>query len=202
MLERPFDVERDQPKISISTNSESRHARSSIGIIVPGNPEQWQAAGVMARELIAWIAERAPVDPESVIEPMLRESQRLDIAFEPPRACFLMALANSTRDDGLIESVPAGITAVRLIEPGIAELKRVWVRPQFRDRGIASMLLDLAIEKARAMLAHTMRLETAPAIMPRAHAMYLARGFRVIEPYSGLPQHAPDVVAMELPLTM
>lgn len=207
---RPFDEERNRE--FGATRPVPRPVDidlTDVHIIIPQNAEQWHEAGRMARELVAWIAERTTIDQASVVEPMLRESCHLDVLYRPPCACFLMAVASTSatlahdgRDVGqrIDRSIPAGITAVRLIEPGIAELKRVWVRPEFRGRGIASLLLDHALMHARAMIAHTMRLETAPAIMPHAHAMYIARGFRPIRPYSGLVQHAPDVVAMELSL--
>ena len=204
---RPFDEERDRIVEASHPTWRQSPGLPTVRIVIPHNEKQWQEAGRMARELIAWIAERTAIDRASVVEPMLQESHHLDVLYRPPLARFLMAMAlpngTAASTPGPVEidsSRAAGITAVRLIGPGVAELKRVWVRPEFRGQGIASLMLNHALEHARMMIAHTIRLETAPAIMPHAHAMYLARGFQPIQPYSGLAQHAPDVVAMELSL--
>jgi GNAT superfamily N-acetyltransferase len=205
---RPFDEERDRIMEATHPTWRQPAGLPTVRIVIPHNEKHWQEAGRMARELVEWIAGQTAIDRASVVEPMLRESHHLDVVYRPPLACFLMAMAvpNATAASmpgrvDIVASQAAGITAIRLIEPGVAELKRVWVRPEFRGQGIASLMLDHALEHARMMIAHTIRLETAPAIMPHAHAMYLARGFQPIQPYSGLAQHAPDVVAMELSLT-
>jgi ribosomal protein S18 acetylase RimI-like enzyme len=111
--------------------------------------------------------------------------------YAPPQGLLLL---------GRVDHNAAGITAVKRLSPGTAELIRVWVRPAFRGLGLTSALLDHALAAARAMHVRSIRLETSPAIMPRAYSMYRARGFNAIVPYSGLEQHAADIVAMELEL--
>ncbi|MGH7503473.1 MAG: GNAT family N-acetyltransferase [Longimicrobiales bacterium] len=161
----------------------------TIRIDTPASVAEWNEARALVHELVAWLIQTTPLDFDAVVAPMLREIELLADHYSPPGACLLL---------GHMKSEPAGVTAVRILEPGIAELKRVWVRPHFRNMGLASRLLDCAFIRARAMGALSLRLETSPSIMPRAHAMYLNRGFQPIPHYSELERHASDVVAMEL----
>ncbi|MGH7399917.1 MAG: GNAT family N-acetyltransferase, partial [Candidatus Rokuibacteriota bacterium] len=43
-----------------------------------------------------------------------------------------------------------GTAAVRRLEPGVAELKRMWLRPACRGHGLARRLMDRCLEEARA----------------------------------------------------
>lgn len=78
--------------------------------------------------------------------------------------------------------VAAGCVALQPIAEGVAELKRMYVRPESRRRGIARLLTEHAIATARAMGYTTMRLGTL-STMTSAQQLYTGLGFRRIEPY-------------------
>ena len=81
----------------------------------------------------------------------------------------------------------AGCVALRPLksDPSGAscELKRLWVRPEFRGRGLGGALTDAALAAARDIGYTSMKLDTLPAKMPSAVAMYRAFGFEECAPY-------------------
>jgi putative acetyltransferase len=92
---------------------------------------------------------------------------------------------------------PAGCVALRQIGDGICEMKRLYVRPAFRRRGLGRALATVVITAAREIGYVCMRLDT-PASMKQAIRLYESLGFRRIAPYYGNP--GACVIFMELDL--
>jgi ribosomal protein S18 acetylase RimI-like enzyme len=80
------------------------------------------------------------------------------------------------------ESVALGCVALHALAPDTAELKRMYVRPEARGRGVARQLLAHAVAAAAARGYARLRLGTLPT-MRVAQRLYTSVGFRRIAPY-------------------
>lgn len=107
--------------------------------------------------------------------------------YAPPGGCILLA-----RD---LEGEAVGCVSLRPIEPGICEMKRMYVVPGVRGRGLGRALAMGLIDQARRMGYAKMRLDTL-ASLEAANELYRSLGFEEIGPY----RHNPfdDAVFMEL----
>jgi putative acetyltransferase len=87
----------------------------------------------------------------------------------------------------------AGCVALRPLDPGACEMKRLYVVPGFGGAGIGRRLAERIVEEGRAIGYRLMRLDTIPERMSAAQHVYRSLGFRQIPPY----YHNPlDGVAM------
>jgi GNAT superfamily N-acetyltransferase len=97
-----------------------------------------------------------------------------------------------------IENELAGIVALRKLEDGICEMKRLFLRENARGHGLGKMLVERLISDAKAIGYSKMRLDTFPPKMGKAVKIYESYGFRPIEKYYDNPHE--DVLFMELDL--
>jgi putative acetyltransferase len=95
------------------------------------------------------------------------------------------------------EEQAVGCAGIRKIEEGVCELKRLYVPPAFRGRGIGRLLAIQAVNDARVIGYGRMRLDTLPP-MQRAQELYKSLGFRPIAPYTNNP--VAGAVFLELKL--
>ncbi len=86
-----------------------------------------------------------------------------------------------------LEAQLAGCVALHGLEPGICEMKRLYLRPQFRGKGLGRVIADQIIAEARQIGYQRMRLDTVEPVMTDAVAMYRKLGFVEIAPYRTNP---------------
>jgi GNAT superfamily N-acetyltransferase len=128
-------------------------------------------------------------DIKSMLE---RDMTELEV-YLPPDGRMLLAIERATA---------AGIACMRRIREKTGEIKRMYVRPEFRRRGIGRALVDALISEAQEIGHATMRLDST-RFMAAAHSLYRSMGFREIEPYleSEIPREFQQYwVFMELRL--
>jgi putative acetyltransferase len=94
--------------------------------------------------------------------------------YAPPHGRLLLAQ---------YEDLIAGCVALHKLEPGICEMKRLYLRPQFRGKGLGRALADQIIAEARQIGYERIRLDTVEPVMKDAVAMYRRIGFQEIAPY-------------------
>jgi ribosomal protein S18 acetylase RimI-like enzyme len=146
-------------------------------LIRPARPDELDAVRELFREY-----------GEFVGSPICFENFAREIASLPGEyICLLVA-----EESGEL----AGCAALRRIGEGIAEMKRLYVRPAFQGRGLGRLLAARIIQEAQAQGYQLLRLDTLP-VMGSALALYRGLGFREIPPYGGNP---PEAICFELPL--
>lgn len=82
-----------------------------------------------------------------------------------------------------VDGRPAGCVGVRMLAPDMAELSRMYIRPEFRRAGGGGRLLGEADRAAGELGARTMRLDTRNDLV-EARAMYARYGYREIPAYN------------------
>ncbi len=115
--------------------------------------------------------------------------------YAPPHGRLLLAYL----DDDQVSARAAGCVALHRLEPGICEMKRLYVRPEFRGEGIGRKLTEAVIREAVSIAYDRMRLDTIAAKMAEAVKLYRSLGFQEIAPYRSNP--IPTALYMELRLT-
>lgn len=107
------------------------------------------------------------------IETMIEDDMsHLDV-FSPPNGRLVLAC----NGDEVV-----GIGCLRRSVEGVGEVKRMYVRPSARGRGIAREILNALLSEARTLGYGRIRLDSA-GFMTAAHALYRSSGFRDIQPY-------------------
>jgi GNAT superfamily N-acetyltransferase len=94
----------------------------------------------------------------------------------PPRGIFYLI-----KTDGQL----AGMGGLRLLRPEVAEVKRIYIRPEFRGQRLGELTLNRLLDDARAFGYKRVFLDTG-VFMKSAHRLYEASGFSDCAAYDGV----------------
>ena len=125
----------------------------------------------MLREYVAWIG------VDLAFQEIDEEIADLPGDYDEPGGALLVADENHH----LI-----GMIALRPLSGSICEMKRLWVRPEGRGRGVAKELVAQILDRARHLNYDEIRLDTLP-MMTDAQSLYESIGFHDIAPYYKTP---------------
>jgi len=154
----------------------------TIRLLQPESAAEW----IQGRELVEEYV--ASLDMDLTYENIGHELDNLASAYGPPDGGFLLALENG---GGL------GCAVLRRFSDDAAEIKRLYVRPTARGRGVGRLLALGIISLARQRGYTRLLLDTLPS-MTDAQNLYASLGFVPIEPYCYNP--VPGTTFMQLEL--
>jgi putative acetyltransferase len=147
-------------------------------IIRPAAPEDLDEIRAMLREYAAWL------EVDLCFQNFEAELAGLPGEYAPLRGRLLIA-------EG------AGCVALRPIDDEICEMKRLYVRPEYRGSGLGRGLVLAIIEEARCIGYRRIRLDTMPK-MDNAQRLYGSLGFREIPPYRYNPEPGARFLELDL----
>ena len=145
---------------------------NNIRIIKADTSETFEQGKILFKEYAA------SLDFDLVYQNFEKELNTLAVQYNEPEGALLLCCI----DDG----TAIGCTGVRKFSEGIAELKRLYVKPDYRSMKIGKRLLESAIAAAKQLNYKFIRLDTVPG-QEKAHELYKLLGFYEIEPYRFSP---------------
>lgn len=145
-----------------------------------------------ARELFREYGKALDVD--LCFQDFERELRELPGKYASPAGRIVLAHYNDERTSARL----AGCGALRPLSAEICEMKRLYVRPEFRGKGIGRALASVLITAAQEIGYGALRLDTLPQ-MREAHKLYEQLGFREISAYC--PNPVEGVRYLELNLS-
>ena len=154
-----------------------------MNLIQVSTPDQIEQTRTLFKEYESWLGINL------CFQNFERELANLPGEYVPPDGRLLLAV-----QDGKL----AGCVALRKIGERISEMKRLFLRPDFRGQGLGRKLVEAIIAEANAIGYQRVRLDTLPPKMNDAIALYRSIGFKEIEPY--YPNPVPGAKFMELSL--
>jgi GNAT superfamily N-acetyltransferase len=148
---------------------------------------------------------RWPDDAEAIRE-LFREYQRflnVDLCFQSFEEELAGLPRPYARPEGnawlaTADGQAAGCVAIKPLEPGVCEMKRLFVRPAVRGTGAGRRLAEVCLEWSASAGYQLMRLDTLTRLRP-ALALYQSLGFQERSAYYANPLEG--VVYMERPLS-
>lgn len=140
-----------------------------------------------ARALFREYADTRKGDP--ALEGFPEEITALPGNYAPPDGNIILAYHNGKA---------AGCVAVRKLDEHICEMKRLYVSPMFRGKGVGRYLVEAILKQARLLGYARMRLDTIPG-MQSAQMLYESMGFSEIPAYRNNPNTGTKYYEVELP---
>ncbi len=153
--------------VRVQSNIDLRRS-SSFTVHQASTGADWREATALLYDYVEWVRGWTGIDP---------------VAEQPQLHTELCCLADhyATDDAALYlaawQGIAVGAVAIRVEPDGSAELKRMYVRPVARGRGIADRLIGVAVADVTERQCHTAWLQTLRGAMDPAIAVYRRNGF-------------------------
>ena len=135
--------------------------------VVPQSQDDWR----QARRLVEEYA--ASLDLDLSFQGFAHEVEHLASEYAEPAGAFLLAGQNGAY---------LGCVGVRRFADGVGEVKRLYVRPAARGRGVGRLLAEGIVTAARRLGYRRLLLDTLPS-MKEAGMLYASLGFKPTAPY-------------------
>jgi len=116
------------------------------------------------------------------------ELDNFPVQYSPPTGSLFLALS---------QNLPIGCVGVRYFEDDICEMKRLFVKPNFRGKRVGRLLAEAAVKAGKNLGYERMRLDTLPT-MEKANHLYRSLGFIEIEPYRYNPIEGAKYLELNL----
>lgn len=168
----------------------------TLEIVSATTPDQLDAVRGLMQAFVDWHLGRNGADRDLVERyfdagAFEEELASLPGKYAPPHGRLLLAELNGQ---------PVGCVALRALDAGACEMKRMFVPPAFHSQGVGRALAEAVIDDAKAIGYTTMRLDTSRE-QHQALGLYRSLGFVEIAPYYDVPPEMVGwLVYMELPL--
>ena len=153
---------------------------SNFELIAVETDAQVAAVRALVREYAAWI------NVDLCFQEIDAEIDGLPGKYAAAHGGVLLLALNGTQ--------AAGCVALRALEPGVCEMKRLWVRDAFRGAHLGELLARTILQRAADLGYSSIRLDTL-AHMTRAQRLYAQLGFREIPAYYDNP--IPGTIYLE-----
>lgn len=140
----------------------------TIKIITATKDDEFDEGKTMVKEYVEWLG----VDLS--FQNFDLEFATFSTVFNKPEGALLLAMHGVNY---------VGLLGIKKFDENCCELKRMWIRPEHRNKGIARILLKKSLEVAKELGYTLIRLDTSTTLMASAIRMYLEVGFYEIEPY-------------------
>jgi GNAT superfamily N-acetyltransferase len=152
----------------------------SVDLVRLQTTEEVEKAEPLFREYVEWARERLATDYGIVWGDAEVERAHEGFRIGWPKLLGERGRIYLARHNGQA----AGVGALKPISDEVAEVKRVFVRPEGRGLGIARTIMTRLIDDATALSFRMVRLDTMP-FMTDAHRLYRSLGFVDAAPYAG-----------------
>ncbi len=158
-----------------------------LEIISVKNNEDIDVARSILEEYLACREFENSIFPQEV-QAFQKQLSKLPAEFAGPSGCLFLAMHGE---------LPAGCVGLRDLGNGICEMKRLYVRPEFRGLKIGRKLMESIIAEARRIGYSAIRGDTIPS-MQAAQALYASFGFKEIGPYRYNPIEGVKFIELKL----
>lgn len=156
---------------------------ADMDLIQTETVNQIEQARLLLREYADWL------QIDLCFQNFGEELANLPGEYVPPAGRLLLAYEDSQL---------AGCVALRRVDQSICEMKRLFLREEFRGRGLGRQLIEAIMREAKQIGYERLRLDTLPPKMNDAIALYRSYGFKEIMPYYDNP--VTGAIFMELDL--